>query len=102
VLPSNRSSRLSNVARLLSFTLYLPLFVHGLYLSRRRWRLALPLYAYVAFDTGLHLVSWAAPRYRLPSDVLLMTVAALSVMTLVQVLSRFRALAVSPGFPEVH
>lgn len=96
VLPSSGSSRVSNLARLLSFTLYLPLFVHGLYLSRRRWRLVLPLYAYVAFDTALHLMSWAAPRYRLPSDVLLMAVAGLSVTVLVGRVRGPQASSLSP------
>ncbi len=49
--------------------------VYGLWLSRRRWRACLPLYLYQAFDTALHLASWAAPRYRLPGDALLLVFA---------------------------
>jgi hypothetical protein len=36
----------------------------------------------VAFDTVLHLISWAAPRYRLPSDAVMMVFAGLAVADL--------------------
>jgi hypothetical protein len=36
--------------------------VAGLLLSFRHWRVCLPLYLYVGFDTVLHLISWSAPR----------------------------------------
>jgi len=81
-LPSMKSSLLSNVGRLVSFALYLPFFVFGLWLSRRQWRDCLPLYAYIFFEAVLHLSSWAAPRYRLPSDALAMVFAALGVIAL--------------------
>lgn len=79
--PSDRSSTLSNLGRVFSYTLYLPFMVYGLYLSRRQWRLVLPLYLYVAIDTLLHLTTWAAPRYRLPSDVVMIVFAGLAVAT---------------------
>lgn len=82
LLPSAASTPLSNAARLCSFTLYAPFMLYGLVLSRRRWRECLPLYLYLAVDTVLHLGSWAAPRYRLPSDALLMVFAALAVVDL--------------------
>lgn len=81
-LPSATSSPLSNAARLGSFTLYLPLMLYGLAISRQRWRACVPFYLYIAFDTLLHVTSWAAPRYRLPSDALLMVFAGLAVATL--------------------
>lgn len=84
ILPSPQSSSLSNAARLCSFALYLPFMVLGLWLSRQRWRACLPLYLYVGFDAVLHLTSWAAPRYRLPSDALLMPFAALAVQTIAE------------------
>lgn len=83
LLPSTQSSTASNLGRILSFTLYLPLMLYGLYLSRSCWRLCMPLYLYVGFDTILHLMSWAAPRYRLPSDALLMVFAGLALRELV-------------------
>ncbi|MGB8647033.1 MAG: glycosyltransferase family 39 protein [Anaerolineae bacterium] len=77
---SDESSTISNLARLLSFTLYLPFFLYGLWLSRKNWRLCLPLYLYAAFDTILCLTTWSAPRYRLPTDAVLMTMAGLAVV----------------------
>lgn len=88
LVPSDQSSIISNVSRLFSFTLYLPFMLFGLWLSRRRWRVCLPLYLYVAFDTGLSLMSWAAPRYRLPSDALLIVFAGLAVVNLAELLKR--------------
>jgi 4-amino-4-deoxy-L-arabinose transferase-like glycosyltransferase len=79
LLPSRQSSTSSNLARLCSFTLYLPFMVAGLLLSFRKWRECLPLYLYVGFDTTLHLISWSAPRYRLPSDAIMIVFAGLAV-----------------------
>ncbi len=80
--PSPQSSTLANAGRLSSFTLYLPFMLYGLWLSRRHWRACLPLYLYVAFDATLHLASWAAPRYRLPSDAVMMVFVGLAVVDL--------------------
>ena len=70
--PSEESTLTSNLGRLLSFAVFSAFMLYGLLLSRQQWRLCLPLFAYIAFDTTLHLISWAAPRYRLPSDTLMM------------------------------
>lgn len=80
LLPSARSSALSNAARLLSFTLLAPFMLYGLWLSRRRWHVCLPLYLYVLFDALLHVTTWAAPRYRLPSDAVLLVFAGAAVV----------------------
>lgn len=82
LLPSPQSSLLSNLGRVFSFTIYLPFMIYGLWLARRRWRAAAPLLLYVAFDTTLCLLTWAAPRYRLPSDGLLMIFAGLAIVSL--------------------
>ncbi len=81
---STKSSLASNLGRLLSFTIYLPFMVLGLWLSWRAWRRCLPLYLYVAFDTAFCLISWAGPRYRLPSDAVMMVFAGLAVVTLAE------------------
>ena len=81
--PSEQSSLTSNLARVLSFTIYFQLMLYGLWLSKRRWRVCIPLYLYTAFDTTLCLISWAAPRYRLPSDAILMAFAGLGVVSVV-------------------
>ncbi len=88
LLPSEDSSTISNVSRLFSFALYLPFMLLGLWLSRGRWRACLPLYLYVAFDTALCLMSWSAPRYRLPSDAVLMPFAGLALVFLARTFQR--------------
>jgi hypothetical protein len=92
--PTAQSSLVSDLGRLFSFTFYLPFMLYGLLLSFRHWRACFPLYLYIAFDSVLHLVSWVAPRYRLPSDALMIVFAALAVVSLVDRLKvLFRALA---------
>lgn len=95
ILPSAQSSLSSNLARLFSFTLYLPFMVYGLWLSRRQWRMCIPLYLYVAFDALLCLSTWSAPRYRLPSDAVLMVFAGLAILNLVDRLRVFPRLSPS-------
>ena len=84
MLPSAQSSLLSNLGRMLSFPIYVPFMLYGLWLSRRHWRQSAPLYLYVAFDTVFCLLTWANPRYRLPSDAVMMVFAGLAVATLLQ------------------
>lgn len=82
ILPDRRSSTLSNLARVLSITLYLPFMLWGLLLAYPRWTVAAPVLLYVGFETAMHLTSWAAPRYRLPSDALMMLFAAVALIDL--------------------
>ena len=84
IAPTEGSLPIANLARLLSFGLYFPLMLIGLWLSRTHWRLCLPLYLYVAFETTFCLLSWAAPRYRLPSDAIMMVFAGLAVVYLAE------------------
>lgn len=84
ILPSENSSLISNLSRLFSFTLYFPFMLYGLFLSRPHWRACLLLYLYVAVDSSLSLISWSAPRYRLPSDAVMMVFAAIAVADLGQ------------------
>jgi len=97
LFPTDASTPLSNWSRLLSFGLYLPFMVYGLFLSRREWRMCLPLYLYVAFDGIFCLLTWAAPRYRLPSDVIMMVFAGLAVVTLAARLRIVRLAATDAG-----
>lgn len=80
--PSSGSSRISNLNRVLSFGLYLPFMLVGLSLSLARWRGFLPLYLFMVIHTGIHLLSWPAPRYRLPVDAVLMVFAGLALLEL--------------------
>ena len=82
VFPSPYSTPLGNVARMCSFGLYLPLMLYGVLRARRCWRACVPLFLYVAYDAALHLSSWAAPRYRLPSDAVMMVFAGVAVVDL--------------------
>jgi hypothetical protein len=84
--PSRGSGRLSNVARIGSFGLCLPLIVYGLWLSGRmvlrehdtsRPPIVL-LWSFVFIYTGIHLLSWALIRYRLPVDAVLLVFAGLA------------------------
>ncbi|MGQ9768602.1 MAG: hypothetical protein ACUVSS_15115 [Anaerolineae bacterium] len=86
--PTPQSSLLSNVARLLSFGLFLPFMLYGLFLAVRHARPGGPLRApgehprgpdqrlaylallwlFMAVYTAVHLLTWANVRYRLPVD----------------------------------
>ncbi len=94
--PSADSSLTSNLARVGSFGLYLPLMLYGLWLSiRRGWHAEDPqqraylglLYLFMFIYTAIHLLSWALIRYRLPVDAILILFAALG---LVDLANRYR------------
>jgi 4-amino-4-deoxy-L-arabinose transferase-like glycosyltransferase len=80
--PSNESSLISNLNRVLSFGLYLPFMLFGLGLSITRWRRFVILYLFILVHTGIHLLSWPSPRYRLPVDAVLMVFAGLAIFEL--------------------
>jgi hypothetical protein len=80
--PSAASGTVSNVSRTLSFGVLLPFMLYGLWLSRVRWRDFAPLYLFVAAYAGVHLLSWALIRYRLPVDAVLLVFAGLALSTL--------------------
>ena len=62
----------------------------GLYLSFSRWRSFLPLYLFIVIHTGIHLLSWPAPRYRLSVDAVLMVFAGLALLELFKQLNSWR------------
>lgn len=97
LFPTESSSPISNWSRLFSFGLYLPFMLYGIYLSRERWRMCLPLYLYVAFDAFFCLISWSAPRYRLPSDTIMMILAGLAVTNLAARLHRVSSVHTDTG-----
>jgi hypothetical protein len=97
--PKNDSTLLSNMARLLSFALFLPAMIYGAALSVRRilfskveklpeqrgpsnnvrsglsFEYVLLLFAFVLLYSFIHIVSWANVRYRLPVDAVLIVFA---------------------------
>jgi hypothetical protein len=54
--------------------------VAGMWLERRRWRIALPMIGFVAYLTLIHLALLALPRYLFPNELFfwVFTAAALS------------------------
>ncbi|MBC8262801.1 MAG: hypothetical protein H8E47_01570 [Anaerolineales bacterium] len=80
--PSAESTPLYNVGRVISFGLFLPFMIYGLWCSRRDWRRYGLLYGFIAFYSLLHIFTWAMHRYRLPVDGVLMLFAALGLADL--------------------
>jgi 4-amino-4-deoxy-L-arabinose transferase-like glycosyltransferase len=89
--PSADSGTISNVSRVGSFGLFLPLMIYGLFLS---WRYAAAaaagwsrspfflLYLFVAVYTAIHVFTWTLIRYRLPVDAVLLLFAGLALLEL--------------------
>ena len=87
---------LHNAGRLLSFTLFLPAFVAGIWTAARQnrrqsrdrvglWRRPAGLvFLFMLFYTVLHIFTWAMPRYRLPVDAVAMPFAALALQEVSQ------------------
>ena len=75
--PSSESGWISNVSRVLSFGLFWPFMAYGLIAHVRRSFSSelLILYLFIMFYTGIHLLSWALVRYRLPIDAVLIIFA---------------------------
>ena len=83
--PLSTSSPIANVSRALSFGLYLPFMLYGLYLSARRVTPDLVLlYLYAAAYSAIHLLSWAMHRYRLPVDAVMMPFVGLALLDLAE------------------
>lgn len=92
------TSLLHNVGRLVSFTLFLPFMLYGIWLALRQagpgrtrhsWLdfLTTPvalLLLFALFYSLLHIFTWAMPRYRLPVDAVLMPFAALALLRLTE------------------
>jgi 4-amino-4-deoxy-L-arabinose transferase-like glycosyltransferase len=103
--PSGGSSRISNLNRVLSFGLYLPFMLFGLWLSFSRWRNFAVLYLFILIHTSIHLLSWPAPRYRLPVDAVSMVFAGMAVLELARQLKSWRRklpLIHEPGSDKVQ
>jgi 4-amino-4-deoxy-L-arabinose transferase-like glycosyltransferase len=88
--PSSESGMVSNISRVASFGIALPFMLYGLFLAIRRNYsgkenrflafLISPVGLLLMFAlvyTGVHLLTWALIRYRLPVDAVLFPFAAL-------------------------
>lgn len=84
--PSPESSAISNLSRVFSFGLLGPFMLLGLFYSLRRYSAETSmLYLFMVTYTGIHLLTWALIRYRLPVDAVLILFAGLA---LVQIQAR--------------
>jgi hypothetical protein len=113
--PSEASSPVNAVGRVLAFGILIPLMIYGLWLALRAaggtahppgktragafadfltTPLALIL-LFAVFYSILHVMTWAMPRYRLPVDAVLMPFAALALLDLAQRTSFGRRLLVA-------
>jgi hypothetical protein len=89
---SSDSSLISNISRIGSFGIGLPFMLYGLWRALvsdwksrsmyEKWGIAL-LVLFVLGYTGIHLLSWALIRYRLPVDAVLLVFAAFGIEKLV-------------------
>jgi hypothetical protein len=89
--PAAQTSMINNIGRMLSFALFLPVMIYGLWISSHQWRRYWFLYAFMLFYTVMHLLTWSMIRYRLPVDALLLLFAALGLVNLGQHLRLIRA-----------
>lgn len=87
IWPSDDSSLASNIGRVASAGILAPFMLYGLVLSVRRRRDTVRasnvlLYIFIVAYTGIHLLSWALIRYRLPVDAVLLLFAAVAFVQL--------------------
>lgn len=95
--PSADSGMVSNVARVSSFGLFLPVMLVGLWRGRRGApRAASLLYLFMLAYTLVHLLSWALIRYRLPVDAVLIVFAGVALRDLLAYAGPYLA---RRGFP---
>jgi hypothetical protein len=100
--PTPQSTLLSNVSRLLSFGLFLPFMLYGLFLAVRDARPGGPLrrpgsdlrlaylallWLFMAVYALVHLLTWANVRYRLPVDAVWILFAGYGINRLWQLMA---------------
>jgi hypothetical protein len=97
--PTPQSTLLSNAARLLSFGVFLPFRVYGIWLvvkAEVKAAACLPstsasaltlILAFIIVYTAVHLASWANVRYRLPIDAVLLIFAGLALARIGQMVT---------------
>ncbi len=102
--PTADSTTLNNIGSLLSFGLFLPFMLYGLWLGARRHKAGLPplrgrslLYLFLLVYSIVHIMTWAMVRYRLPVDAVLLVFAALAVTDLGQRILNCRARTRNPA-----
>jgi hypothetical protein len=84
--PSAESGLISNVSRVFSFGVLLPFILYGLLRTLQHYRLSPAhglIYLFMAFYTGIHLLTWTLIRYRLPVDAFLVMFATYGIAELI-------------------
>jgi len=89
---SSDSGMVSNISRIGSFGISLPFMLYGLWRALisdwksigmyERWGIALLVFFILSY-TGIHLLTWALIRYRLPVDAVLLLFAAFGIEKLI-------------------
>lgn len=95
IWPSDDSSLASNIGRGVSAGILAPFMLYGIVLSIRRRKHTtqaslILLYMFVVAYTGIHLLSWALIRYRLPVDAVLLLFAAVGIVQLTEYIRKSR------------
>ena len=54
----------------------------GMWLTRKQWRLSIPLMGFVLYTTLIHVVLLALPRYIFPTEVLYWVFASVALLTI--------------------
>jgi hypothetical protein len=99
--PDPASGAISNVTRVASFGLILPFMIYGALqtLVKRPTPSAWLVVLFVTTYTGMHLLSWALIRYRLPVDavtVIFASAAAADLMASLKLLPGTQTLTLKP------
>jgi len=89
---SSDSGLISNISRIGSFGIALPFMLYGVWCALasdwesrtiyQKWGITL-LLLFVLGYTGIHLLSWALVRYRLPVDAVLLLFASFGIVKLI-------------------
>lgn len=93
--PREGSSSSANALRVLSFGLLAPFSVAGFAMCMGQWRRLAPIYLFVACHVGIHALTWAMVRYRVPLDPFLILFASYA---LVRLLDLRRRPAMQPAY----
>lgn len=102
--PSPDSGLISNLSRVASFGLMWPFMLAGILIVLVRQKAAIlshpaaPLLLFAAVYTGIHILSWALIRYRLPVDAVLLVFAGVAVVEFL----RWRQARRAPRAQSVH
>ena len=104
--PSSESGLISNVSRVLSFGIMWPFMAYGFITMLRRSfsTETLILYLFIITYTGIHLMTWALIRYRLPVDAILLIFAGIGLIELQKRVMRWRYAKFQNSYtsPEFH